>query len=227
MTTWIFADTETTGLSSNDKIVEIAWVKMDENYEIIGKGESLIKPNYPISPGASAAHHLTEAMLVDSPTIEEYMDSNGHPLMVNDAYLICHNVAFDWKFLKPWMLPDTKHLCTLKLAKRIFPDSDSRKLQALRYEFNLSDDLEGIVAHRAMSDVAVMINLLEYMCEVTGKTLPELYSWSLEPTLVKTMKFGKHKGSLVADLPRGYVNWLLEQSNLDEDLRFTLNKLHG
>lgn len=226
MTTWVFADTETTGLKADDKIVELAWVAIDDDGEIVSKGESLINPQKEIHPGAASVHHITLDVVKDCPTIEQFMDDNGYPLMVNDPVLICHNVKFDIRYLKPWMPENTRLFDTLNLARILWPDLESHKLQTLRYQFNLKASLGGVDAHRAMGDVAVLINLVEFAGQTFNMSMEDLFAKSLERRIVQTMKFGKHKGKKIIDLPKDYVRWLLDLDNLDEDLRHTLNKLH-
>ncbi|HBZ18829.1 MAG TPA: DNA polymerase III subunit epsilon, partial [Betaproteobacteria bacterium] len=38
-----------------------------------------------------------------------------------------------------------------------------------------------------------------------------------------TMPFGKHKGSLLSDMPRDYKEWLLKQGDIDPYLRKALS----
>ena len=47
---------------------------------------------------------------------------------------------------------------------------------------------------------------------------------------IKTFKFGKYKGKDIEQVARedaGYLNWMKGNMELDEDLRYTLDKVLG
>ena len=121
-----FADCETTGVALTDRIVELAYAIYDEDLVLIDKDQSLIDPLMPIPSGASAVHHITNAMVATEPTIDEYMEMKNYPLQTEEPMLfIAHNAPFDIRYFGPHMHEDTKTLCTLRLAKRLFPGLDS------------------------------------------------------------------------------------------------------
>ena len=47
------------------------------------------------------------------------------------------------------------------------------------------------------------------------------------PIMIKTFKFGKHKGKSLEEVARedaGYLRWMLSSmENLDEDMRYSIN----
>ena len=221
---YIGCDCETTGVSDKDRIVELAYVVLDEDLNVIDEGESLIDPEMSIPSGASAVNGITDDMVADAPTIEQYMTIvKSMPLHYDDAVFIAHNAAFDFRYLGPWMHEDTKQMCTLRLARRIYPDLDSHKLQALRYSLGLEVP-EGD-AHRAMFDVRMMFNLIARMREDTGLDLAGLLDLSLQPRKIEKMPFGKYKGVAISKVPKDYITWLLKQTGVDADLRWTLENL--
>ena len=69
---YFVADTETTGVNVDDKVVEVGWIEIDENFNIISQVESLIDPERFISPESSGIHGLVNADVENSPTIEEF-----------------------------------------------------------------------------------------------------------------------------------------------------------
>lgn len=74
-------DLETTGLNKGqDEIIEIAILPFNEEYKVIGKFVSFIKPLRGIKPNALAVNNITWDMVKDAPT----------PLQVRSAFL-------DWK----------------------------------------------------------------------------------------------------------------------------------
>ena len=109
---FFFGDVETTGLRKPAKIVELCVVETDDQFNVLNTWESRIDPEAPIEPGASGVHGLTNAMLVDEPTIEQFMEMHGYPLRT-DGVLIAHNVAYDREFLGPHF-ESYETICTLK-----------------------------------------------------------------------------------------------------------------
>lgn len=48
--------------------------------------------------------------------------------------------------------------------------------------------------------------------------------------MYKKFKFGKHKGKNIADVAKedsGYLNWMRSNMDLDEDLKYSLDKVLG
>ena len=111
---YIFGDTETTGLGKDAGIVEISWIETDEHFNEVERHYSLINPGKPIQAGAMASHGLTEDMVADAPTIEEFMNSRGFPLGKENLVLVAHQAAFDINFFGPWM-QNPLMLCTCLL----------------------------------------------------------------------------------------------------------------
>lgn len=222
---YCFADCETTGVALTDRIVELAYAIYDEDLVLVNKDQSLIDPLMQIPSGASAVHHITNAMVATEPTIDEFMEMKNYPLQTDEPMLfIAHNAPFDIRYFGPHMHADTKTLCTLRLSKRLFPGLDSYKLQALRYSLNLPD-IEGD-AHRADFDVEMLVSLVLHMMATTGKSIEELYEMSTEPLAIETMPFGKHRGKTLKEVPLDYFQWLFKQDNLDADLKASILKLH-
>lgn len=214
-------DTETSGLSNDDRLVEIAWYEIDEHLNIIGSFESLVDPERPINPSASAAHHLTNKDVQHSPTEHELFKEILKDESFKNVWLIAHNASFDKRFISRWM-DVTKVLCTMRASRKILTDMENYQMQTLRYTLEL-DGGDGD-AHRALADVHVLYNLLKHLVESVG-SLDALYEHVEKPMEITHMTFGKHKGLKLKMLPKKYVSWLLELDNLDEDLRLCLGKL--
>lgn len=219
--TWIIADTETSGLGDEARIVEVALVEVDEHLNVKRSAYSLIDPLVPISPSASGIHGITNALVVNEPTIEEFFEGVGSEFAeMSGSILVCHNVAFDKKYLAPH-IPFSQTLCTLKLSRLVFPDSPDHKLQTLRYLLGL----KGGKSHSAMGDVEVLLELVEALMATSGHDLHGLLDLAQQKIVVKEMPFGKHKGTRLENLPRNYVKWLFGLDNLDDNLKYSLDLL--
>lgn len=217
---YILGDTETTGPTPKDKVCELAWVELDDNLQVIDRQHSLIDPQMPISAGASGVHGLTNVDVADAPTIEEFFaEVLTVPIHVGEVLLIAHNVAFDKRYLTPHMPNLVGELCTLRLARRVWPDAENHKLSTLMYVL----DLVRGTSHRADGDVETTLDLLRKIVDKSGKSLPELAVESMRPLFVNVMPFGKHKGTKLKALPGEYIKWLLKLDNLDRDMRYSLD----
>lgn len=210
-------DTETASLQGG--VCDIAIVALDENLNITWQVESLIDPEVPISPGASGVHGIVDEDVWDKPTLSEFMEMHGWPLHRDDLIVAGHNVQFDCRMLADVLPQRYGKVCTLRIAKNLWPDNPDHKLQTLRYQFKL----EAGPAHRAMGDVITCVSLLRMVADLKGCGLDGLIDLGSRPLSPETrIGFGKHKGTKLKSLPRDYVRWLLRQENVDADLRDAL-----
>ena len=217
-------DVETTGVLNDDKVCEVAWAEISEDFELIDEGCSLINPGKPIHYAASAVNGITDAMVVDAPTLDEYMESVGHPLLGSDITFVAHNAQFDYRFMKDFCNDDVSLLCTLKCARLLYPDAANHKQGTMAAMMGITVPREK--AHSADGDVAILGQMLKRMCIDNNLTIADMLAMQNKPVPVTSMKFGKHKGKLLKDLPADYIYWLLNKAeNLDPDLRASLEAL--
>ena len=103
------------------------------------------------------SHHIEEGDIADKPTFEESGDkSMVEKLLFDEALtLVAHNVAFDADVLERHGVEVPNRICTLRLARYIFPELEQHKLQYLRYYFGLTFK-ERPTAHDALGDVIVL-----------------------------------------------------------------------
>ncbi len=160
-TTVIF-DFETTGLDSlRDRIIEIGAIKY-QNGQRVSEFSFLIKPDIPLPEIASRITGITADMLENQPAIEDILPQFLH--FIDKAVLVAHNAEFDMAFLKHacsrigYQL-EWSCFCTLKLARQLLPDLESKNLDSLAQHFGLSF----AARHRSIGD-----------CEVTGAVLQSL-----------------------------------------------------
>jgi len=215
---YVALDVETTGMSKEDDICELAFAELDEDFNTLRNASSIVKPRCPIGPSAAGVHGITNATVADAPTLLDFLDSVNHPFDNDDVIAIAHNAPFDVRFVSKYM-DVLGSICTLRLARRIYPNAPDHKMQTLRHYLEL--EVEGS-AHSAGGDVAVLVALLRKMRDDTGLDLYGLYELSNEAVAVAKMPFGKHKGTLLKDLPPPYVAWLLNLPDLSDDLRKSL-----
>lgn len=217
-------DCETTGVESHDKVCEVAYCEIDDKFNVIRSGSSLINPGIPIHYSASAINGITDAMVSGAPTLREYMGSQGDPLMHCNLVFIAHNSQFDFRLLRDNVSDTAVQLCTLKCARVLYPDAANHKQGTLAAMLGIQVAREK--AHSADGDLDVLLQLLQCLCRDAGTDLYGLLEVQQRPRPIKNMPFGKWKGTPLKDLPASYVFWLLNKTtNLDADLRTALEAL--
>jgi exodeoxyribonuclease X len=228
----IVVDTETSDLEPNQgaTILELAWIILEntgEKWKPTSAYETYIQYDGPINPKAQASHHINPSRL-KPPFAIVRSDAVGKlsEIAVPDTFLVAHNAEFDSKFLPELV---TSHwICTYRCAKRIWPQAPGYSNQVLRYWLKVDPDLsiapsvKPRAPHQALYDVATTTGILQKMLEL--HTPQELLQMS-GPVKLETIGFGKHKGLRFDQVPRDYLAWLRGQSNLDSDLKFTLDSI--
>lgn len=232
----IFFDTETTGNTEKDFLVQIAFKSMDKNNSERFTG--LYKPEIKILPEASAVHHITNKMVANKPTFRESTDQPMIKKLFEDQdyVVVAHNAPFDLLMIKKEGIEPKRFICTLRLARYLDKEEkiDRYNLQYLRYFLELEVEA---TAHDAMGDVLVLEKLFERLKNkiIQGENLSEneaiekMIEISSHPSLLHTFKFGKHNGKRIEEvvkIDRSYLQWLLDQKlngdGIDEDWIYTL-----
>lgn len=205
----IVFDTETTGVDA-PALVQSAWMAVDHMGASLAEGEAAFwNPGKPISFGAMATHHIVDADVADMPPASEFRLPEG------TTHLIGHNVDFDWRVIGE---PDVKRICTLALARQMWPEMDSHSLGACVYRVLRPDLAREALrsAHDARMDVSLCVSVLAAICAARQPAnLDDLWRMSEQARVPTHMPFGKHKGMPIADVPRDYKAWLLRQDDVD------------
>jgi DNA polymerase III epsilon subunit-like protein len=69
----VILDTESTGLDAPMRAVELAWIIIDDDMEVMAEHRYLTNPERSINPGAIAIHGITDEMVADAPSNAEVM----------------------------------------------------------------------------------------------------------------------------------------------------------
>ena len=220
---FVVLDTETTGVDLEDRPVEIALVR-------VASGErfsSLINPQRSIPPTASAIHGLIDEDVEDAPTLAmiepEIVD------FIGAACLVAHNAAFDRSML-PY-LAGHRWLCSLRLARHLWPEAPAYGNQVLRYWMRLRVDTAGLAPHRALADALVTAAVFAaeraaYRERFGSDDAVRLIAFAESPIYTDVLHFGKaHYGKRFEEVPLDYFRWMLrEVEDLDRDLRASIEK---
>ncbi len=163
-------DFETTGLDpQKDRIIEIGGLLVEKGIAV-DEFSSLIKPDIPLPETSTKITGITEDMLKDQPSIEEKLPEFLN--FIEGSILVAHNAEFDMGFLR-----NTCHrlgyqiqwpcFCTLKLARNLLPDLESKNLDTLAAHYGLTFESR----HRSIGDCKVTSSVLQSFLNNEGNHL--------------------------------------------------------
>lgn len=200
---FILLDTETTGIDpTRDHVIEIAargWSlnkrkKFPRTYSmLLNPGEGVKIP-----PNTSAVHHITDADVVDMPTLAD--EEGAIKGFVKGFPIVAYNAEFDRGMLP--FLKDQEWLDVYRMAMHLWhigEENDdgfpltSFKQQELRYWLQLGK-IEGD-AHRAAADIMVTGLIFQkaaqkYLDMGHPNEYPAFVEWVNSPILHQTIPFG-------------------------------------
>jgi DNA polymerase III subunit epsilon len=160
MKTYTVIDFETTGLDyKTDQIIEIAAVKIDENFKEIGRFHTMVKLN----EGRELPRFIKELTGINEEDLVAGMDEQNALatliLFIDDSTVIAQNASFDLSFLNRLnMCEIDSFICTRALTKLIEPNENpSLKTTCERHGIKLEGH------HRGMNDVLATIEVFKLM----------------------------------------------------------------
>jgi DNA polymerase III epsilon subunit-like protein len=210
-TNWILLDTETTGLTGQIYVVELAAQRM-RGWEPIGEPfQKLLNQNQDIPAEAARVHGYTREILErdgDSP-LEVYREFAEY---AESLPLVSFNLDYDleqvlkpeWKRLRVAPI-GSKGFCALRLAQRLLDPvpAGNCKLQTLRQYYRLSQRS----AHTALGDVQTVVDLLGVVLRSIAEgrgldTWEKIVTYTSEEGYPSRIAFGKFKGHLFTEAKR-------------------------
>ncbi|AYA68223.1 3'-5' exonuclease [Acinetobacter sp. WCHA55] len=221
----IILDTETHTL--NGQPIEIAYAPIEIANGKLSLDKSqvfdqLYTVNEPISFAAMAVHHILESDLVGQPHYTTFK------LPDETQYIIGHNIDYDIRAIEKCGV-DTSHIkaiCTLALARLVWPDAEAHNISALIYMISKgSEKAREMIkkAHRADMDIILTANILMHVVHhLKINSMEQLFATSEDARIPRVINFGKHRGTAIAELPADYIQWLMRQDELDPYLRKAL-----
>lgn len=237
--TFAVIDVETTGLNpETDHIVEIAAVVTNAAAPVrfnLGMWSTFVRPPVNIPPESSAVHGITREQVAHAPCqadaengLSDFLDRFEGEF--SPVTLVMHNADFDAGFLgfnRPGCL------CTMRLARHLWPGAPSHKNGVLRYWLwpgAFSVDTLGIAPHRALADAMVTAQILRgalfdnlTLTELGIETVAQLIEYAESPIIFERWPLGKYRDKPIAAAPPDYISWCLrEMKDLSRDMRFTL-----
>ena len=245
MAYYVLFDTETTGNQEEDRVIQFGAMVVDQKGKVEAFDE-LCSSDVEIKIEAMEIHNITPDLLIGKPkAVETSFYQKLEELNTNENFLIAHNIPFDMGMIKKEGFVNQYQLIdTLRCAKHLFPELPYHRLQYIRYALELFkvEETEAskhnitIKAHDAIGDVLVMKLFLTKLVAKCRQIYPDynpiekLAELTKTPVFIKTFKFGKHKGKDVEQVAKedaGYLNWMRTNMELDDDLKYTLDKVLG
>jgi DNA polymerase III epsilon subunit family exonuclease len=150
---YVVVDTETTGMSKKDEVVELAGLVV-KDFKIVDRFHSYIIPTVPMTVGAQRIHGLTVEFLKKHgrDATEVYREFKE---FLKGLPVVGHNVKFDIRMMKSHSskckikIDFTTGFDTLILSRKAMKRSN-HKLQNILLDYDLK---QGLKAHNAMDDV--------------------------------------------------------------------------
>ena len=123
MSKLIFFDTETTGNTEKDFLMQIAYKTTATS--AMGSGEpretfvALYKPEIKIPPEVSAIHHITNKMVENLSSFKTSEDFAKIKKLFEDedSVVVAHNAPFDLMIIKKEGIDPKKFICTLRVVQ--------------------------------------------------------------------------------------------------------------
>jgi exodeoxyribonuclease X len=207
-------DFETTGLPPGAAICEIGWTDVrvaDGAREISDPVSFITDPGRPMPHDARAVHHLSDFDVGGEPRAERIL------IKLSDGAEIfaAHNAEFEQEFFtgggRPW-------ICTMKCARRAWPDLPAFGNQFLRYQLEIElDDALAMPPHRAGPDAYVTAQILLKLLEVAD--VAQLIKWTEMPVYYPRIPMTAHKGKLWSEADVGLLRWFINAEFLTPDMK--------
>jgi DNA polymerase III epsilon subunit family exonuclease len=205
-------DVETTGLDPTlESIIEVGAVKFDSG-GVIDEYQCLVNPGRPIHPDAIAVHGITDEMVASGPPIPEILPDVLE--FFGDSVLVAHNAPFDIGFFDAEFAragvepPKNTILCTLRLARAVFPNFQKYGLETLVRRLQIPSGGH----HRASADAAHTAELFRRFLDPIGKgwdtTFGELLTYHGRP-----FRFAKARDSDKAGRPLAMIKAAIESGS--------------
>ena len=216
---FIVFDIETTGFSAkNDAITEIGAVKV-VNGEIVDRFSTFVNPKRPIPFRIEELTHISDAMVVNAPVIEEVLPKFLD--FCEDYIIVAHNAGFDTGFIRENAKRiNTEYnpsiIDTVAMARLLLPDLNRFKLDTVCKALNIS--LEG--HHRAVNDAEATAQIwVEFIKRLKDKGLSKLSDVaSLGETNADIVKKTKYNHVIILaknDIGRINLYKLISLSHID------------
>lgn len=184
----IILDTETTGLTNEDAIVEISMLELIDGIKTGRKFHRFLNPKVNITQKAVEIHRITNETVKDQPTFEQIVEDVIK--FIGDGTIIAHNAGFDRRMLNNELhrygwepYPEKRFIDTLEISRYLFP-SEKNSQDALCERFGIDNKhrvQSGI--HSAVEDTAHLYQIYRELSKILEKKRLNPYHFKLKHTI--------------------------------------------
>ena len=222
----VILDTETTGLSTNEKhrIVEIGCIELENQISTNRIFHEFLNPQRPVSEDAYKVHGYSDKFLSNKKTFSEIAENFLN--FIKNKKIIIHNAVFDLSFLNyEFRLINQKAINknniidTLEIARLKYPGSQN-SLDALCKRFNI-DSSKG-EKHNALIDCQLLkevyINLVDHKEPKLNLENAEILDLQFKDNLIKKNNNSRKivkPSSVELELHRNYLKSHLQKNFYD------------
>src|SRR5438094_2227513 len=163
-------DLETTGTRPGaDRVTEIGVLEV-ERFEVVSEWSTLVNPGVAVPSGIQALSGITHEMLAQAPRFADLAPAL-HERLAGRVF-IAHNARFDYGFLRrefdrAGIKFHARALCSVKLARRLYPRERGHDLDSLIARHGISCQAR----HRAMGDADALWQFLRIAAEEHGEAV--------------------------------------------------------
>ena len=180
-------DTETTGLSNSDRIVEISVLEMIDGIKTGRRFHKFLNPEIRITKKAQEIHKITNEKLENCEKFPEIVKSLIS--FIGDATIIAHNSKFDMRMINNelescgWEKYTTdRFIDTLEIARYLFPKEKNNQ-DALCERFNINNSTRSATGiHSAVEDTALLYLIYQKMSDMLKEKNLTPYDFKKECT---------------------------------------------
>jgi DNA polymerase-3 subunit epsilon len=183
----IILDTETTGLTNEDAIVEISMLELVDGIKTGRKFHRFLNPKVNITQKATEIHRITNETVKDQPTFEKIVEDVIK--FIGDGTVIAHNAGFDRRMLNNELrrcgwetYPEKRFIDTLEISRYLFPNEKNSQ-DALCERFGIDNKhrvSSGI--HSAVEDTAHLYLIYQNLIKILEEQRLNPYHFKLKHT---------------------------------------------
>ena len=181
-------DTETTGLRTTDKAVDIAIARFERG-KLVAQATSLINPGMPIPAEATAIHGITDAMVQGMPTIDEWFALPDVAALLLGAQPAAYNEQYDRRYvpLDAFGDPSWPWIDVMSFVTKV----DAFAKGKGRHKLGASCERHGVVfdgaAHRALPDAVATGKLMHVLIPKIKVTPTDRFGNPLAPRELRSI----------------------------------------
>lgn len=169
--TYSVVDVETTGGAPwlGHRLMEVAAIRL-QGGRVVERFHALVNPERPIPPFVRRLTGITQAMVEGAPRFKDV--AGALQAFLTGSVFVAHNAVFDWRFIEAeserasGLRMEGTRLCTLRLARRLYPELIRGSLDALAEHFAVPIEARHRAGDDAGATALLFLRFLERLAEL-------------------------------------------------------------